>query len=121
MLKPFDPRQYLDLARDMARHSSDETVPRTAVGRAYYAVFLMAREAAHVHAAEQQQHQVIKTHLLKHDNAVGGAYGSLYDLRIEADYYLEPRDRANDDWARNWRYADRYASTVVEYLSKPPR
>lgn len=40
----FDWSKYLDLARELAQRGSDEAALRTAVSRAYYAVFCSARD-----------------------------------------------------------------------------
>jgi hypothetical protein len=40
----FDPNRFLGLERELAGNSDDEARLRTAVGRAYYSVFLQARE-----------------------------------------------------------------------------
>jgi len=40
----FDPRRYFVLAKDVLAASDDEAALRTALGRAYYAAFLVARE-----------------------------------------------------------------------------
>jgi hypothetical protein len=40
----FDPRQYLSLAENVLAARADEAALRSAVSRAYYAAFLVARE-----------------------------------------------------------------------------
>ena len=43
MTERFDPLAFLVLARELAGEGKDEAKLRTAVGRAYYALFLIAR------------------------------------------------------------------------------
>jgi len=38
----FNPNEFLRLANELARNTDDEASLRSAVGRAYYAVFLQA-------------------------------------------------------------------------------
>ena len=43
MSEPFEPASFLKVAKDLADQQPDEARLRTAVGRAYYSVFLLAR------------------------------------------------------------------------------
>lgn len=44
MIQLLDPLTFLDLARDLTQRDQKEASLRTAVNRAYYALFLIARE-----------------------------------------------------------------------------
>ena len=40
----FDPREYLELAKQSRSRAANEATDRAAIGRAYYAAFLVTRE-----------------------------------------------------------------------------
>lgn len=88
MTLPLDPRQFLMMASRVAEFR-DEASLRTAVGRAYYAAFLVAKEKTGVTRGERIHGLVI--------NAVASRPGfprparemeKLRRLRVAADYRL---------------------------------
>jgi hypothetical protein len=107
---PFDGRAFLDVAKDLAHDDATEAQVRTAIGRAYYAVFL-------AHAEEISKDLGIHPHALKHHtyedrhgliNEIGRVYNKpilnqyaekLYQWRIAADY--RPTNPAHSRQAPN--------------------
>jgi hypothetical protein len=115
MLKTFMPIDFLAVARDLANRSQDEATLRAAIGRAYYAVFLTARDKAHIQGTDGL-HVRVKNAIKTRDYIAAAAFKSLGDLRVEADYVTVTRDPTYQDWLANWRLADHYATELVEFL-----
>ncbi len=109
MPEPFQPQEYLEVARYLAAAPSGEARRRAAVSRAYYAIFLMVREKAHI-MGKESVHERTKNALAIKSFAAAGTYQTLRELRIHADYALKPGDPgydpAYDDWADNWENAE---------------
>jgi hypothetical protein len=118
MPNPFAPIRYLSLARELAAGTTDECKLRAAVGRAYYAVFLLARSVVNVLPVDRGVHEKVKQRLTSQNIVIGFTYGSLLELRVEADYHLTANDPGNADWALNWSNAEKYAADIVDYLEK---
>ena len=95
-MPPFDPGDFLTLARSLAsKPGATEAELRTAVSRAYYAVFLKARENL-VRLGRMSPTQsggdhgpVIAT-LRGHGGPHGDQLDKLRRNRGQADYQLEP-------------------------------
>jgi len=117
---PFAPALFLALARTLANQPTDEARLRTAVSRAYYAVFLTARDRLRVpgtgHAA------VLQATRASH-RAAGYQLDALYQLRVLADYNLDPADPTRTNWQTNWTRADALAARLMPLaaaLAPPP-
>lgn len=87
-------KAFLDVARELARGRS-EAHRRSAVSRAYYALFLKAREALRRwgwSVPQREAHRAVKLILLGSSDAavkdVGMALGQLAELRSKSDYDL---------------------------------
>ncbi len=52
----FDPREFLRIANQLAQHNDDEASLRSAVNRAYYSVFLLARQKVGISGRRQHVH-----------------------------------------------------------------
>ncbi len=116
---PFDPKGYVKVANDLGTAYTDEANLRVAVGRIYYGVFLLLRSEVNVAVGSQGQHKAVKDRIARKNLAIGSKYGSLYDLRIEADYYCDnPKDPANGDWSINWSQASSYATEILTFFNK---
>ncbi len=91
----FDPRDFLDLANQLLPdHRYDtRTRHRTAIGRAYYAAFLLVRkhlgEQGHSFAEVGQVHKDVINTAMTRNRAIGNKLQTLYRARIEADYLME--------------------------------
>lgn len=115
MADPFSPAEYLAVARSLAAQPPNEANLRTAVSRAYYAIFLIARDKAHI-SGKERLHELTKAAVQSRNFAAGGEYESLRQLRVQADYFLVPDDPAYRDWERNWQDAEHYAASLLRFL-----
>jgi hypothetical protein len=97
----FDPVRYLCLAVDLALSTEDEAKLRTAVGRAYYALHLLARENLAIRPSPKE-HRIERNLLGKQDPGAAQKMNSLEGWRIVADYQLLPSDPTRHNWQENW-------------------
>ena len=115
---PFDPSPLRELADQIADLEGDEEMKlRAAVGRTYYAVFLVAREKTSVVARENIHSQVVYQVKRRLSQIVGGKLDNLKQLREAADYEYPPADPSLQDWQANWRDARRLADQLLEKLA----
>ena len=112
----FDPNEFLRLAHAIARDSDDEARLRSAVGRAYYAVFLQARERLGLRGHRRKIHGLVIGRLKSVNRAAGDQLDKLETLRGEADYELEVQDPLHRDWRSNWASASSYAAYISRRL-----
>lgn len=116
MRQNFDPLLYLSLAREMAREGT-EVKYRTATGRAYYALFLLAREKSNVTGTEDVHKRVGAVVSNKVGYSITGSQlRALNRLRVEVDYCLAPSDPSLEDWARNWRDVEHLVDAILPKL-----
>lgn len=117
MITPFDPLAFLTVARELALLDREEARLRTAIGRAYYALFLIARERTGIRRRRNVHQRVI--------DAVRGRRGyrstadqldTLRRLRVVADYQLLPENSADRDWTRNWSRAQALVNRILPRL-----
>ena len=113
----FDPLQFLRLADEIATDDADEAALRTAIGRAYYAVFLLARKHTSVRGRHQAHHRV-REELGGHSSRLAALLGTMASYRDLADYDLQPVNQQRQDWQRNWRLVRKNANEVLDELSK---
>ena len=113
---PFDPQPLLTLARELAAGGT-ETHLRSAVNRAYYALFLLAREKAHLTGTETVHGRTIAAVKAKPGFwATGILLDELRHLRVEADYHLTPSDPDYSDWAHNWQETEWRVAKILPML-----
>jgi len=113
----FDPRLLIALARELASAGATEAGLRSAVNRAYYGVFLLARVKAHLTGTETVHGWTIAAIKAKPGFwATGVLLDELRRLRVEADYALTPGDPEYADWAANWREAEYRVSQILPKL-----
>lgn len=121
MPEPFHPAQFLEVARSLASAPSDEPRLRTAVSRAYYAMFLMVRDKAHL-TGKDSVHERAKIAVAGRSSAAGGTFQTLRELRTHADYVLRPGDPgydpAYDDWEDNWKNAEWCCASLLTFLDQ---
>ena len=92
MQTPLDPRAFLDLANALADAiAADEATLRTTVGRAYYSVFLQARDILGIRGRRNIHQRVIVA------------------------------DPLHRDWQVNWRQARGFAEHIAGRLSRLER
>lgn len=95
MPEQFHPQQYMEVARSLASAPANEPRLRAAVSRAYYAIFLMVREKAHI-MGKDSVHGRAKTAVASKSSAAGGTFQTLRELRTHTDYVLRPGDAGYD-------------------------
>lgn len=114
--QPLDPLEFLDLAQVLGSQEGEAEL-RTAVGRAFYAILLIAREKTGVRGRRKIYKRVRKT-LAKRRGylSTAGQLAKLARLRYVADYELLPESEADRDWARNWSTAQDLANHILPRL-----
>lgn len=117
MNQPFDPLEFLRLAQQLAGQGAGERELRTAVGRTYYALFLIARDRTGV-TARQGAHKAVRraVKVRRGHKSTASQLGSLQRLREVADYEELPADPSQRDWAANWQTVDTIATHILPRL-----
>ncbi len=117
MIQPFNPLAFLDIARELGNGDREEAKLRTAVGRAYYALFLIARDKTGITGRRAVHTRVINA-LKKRKNyrSTADQLDALRRLRTVADYELLPSDHANRNWPGNWSEAHALVDRVLPRL-----
>jgi len=95
----------------------DEAALRTAVGPAYYSVFLMARDRLGVTTTQGVHGEVIWA-LSRRNRRLADQMRYLLNLRIAADYQMTPENQGNQDWKSNWIRARRAVAIIQPLLSR---
>ena len=117
MIQPFDPLAFLDLARELGNGDREEAKLRTAVGRAYYALFLIARGKAGVTGRRDIHTRVINALKQRRKyRSTADQLDALRRLRAVADYQLLPDDPINRNWPGNWSRAHALVDRVLPRL-----
>jgi len=116
-MPPFDPAQFLRVAVSLAAQDMDEAALRTAVGRAYYSVFLVVRDKLGVTTTERVHGEVIRV-LARRNRKATDQMRYLLNLRIAADYQLTPEGLGNQDWKNNWIRAQGAVAIIQPLLSR---
>ena len=124
MEQPFDPEPLLRLAEELATPGEDgEEAPeiklRAAVGRAYYAVFHVARERTGVIDREGIHATVVYQVRRRYGHIVGEKQNRIKLMREVADYEFPPIDSAFSDWQKNWTDVRLLSAQVLEKLKNP--
>jgi hypothetical protein len=102
---PLNPEVFYQVARDLAARGRDEGEWRTAIGRAYYACYHLARLGCRRKWSwsppEQGRHRAVVRKLRQHhQHYLADHLSQLLNLREHADYDLDtPVDRALCDGA----------------------
>ena len=106
------PADFLTAAEKVAASASSEGDRRTAIGRAYYAAFLEAREKAGLSNTRESVHKEVADWIFAHvPGHTPQKFQSLHALRIRADY------RLNDTLAASaMNDAIRYSKQVIKAL-----
>lgn len=116
MVEPLEPLAFLRVAQELAREG-DEAALRTAIGRAYYALFLMARDKTGVTSTRAVHTEVIwAVRKRPGARAIVDQLDALRRLRIIADYQLLPDDPAMRDWPSNWIKAQALVNHLLPKL-----
>ena len=87
----FDPVDFYRFASWLYAKKADNTpteLCRVIIGRAYYAAFLAAREAAKVQGSGVGIHREVIAHWLQRDKKISNSLRNLKERREQADYML---------------------------------
>ena len=90
---------------------------RTAVGRACYAVFLVAPDRLGVVTSEKVHSEVIRL-LTRRDRKIGSQMFFLLNLRLTADYQMTPEQESRRDWQVNWQRAQDTALFLLPKIER---
>lgn len=118
---PFDPLEFYRLA-DHLLQSPSEAAYRTAISRAYYAVFLTIANTPAIQRVmpaasygEGSHIDVIHAVRRLHKYTIAVRLGELKELRGLADYNLVPNELFRD-WAKNWNDAQNLTEWLIAAL-----
>ena len=119
----FDPLDFSSLARTLAAGTTSEAVYRTAVGRLYYSLHLLARDRLGLTPTQLKKimkkmkkggsHKAVVHAVTTRDMATGGKLDRLRVLRIEADYFLQPSSAQFANWNANYQTAELIATQIL--------
>jgi len=86
----FDPVEFFNLARNLYKDALplDSALARTCINRAYYAAFLVARDASKNKSESSMIHTQIIDHYKKKNRQIGNKLSDLFIRRKKADYSL---------------------------------
>ena len=115
----FDPLEFLRVAENLVGGTPAERELRTATGRCYYALFLVARDRLQIKGKEKIHEVVINAvrHKSKH---LGDQLGKLRRYRVTADYDLSNTAPFMGDWVWNWGQARTLAAYIEPKLKALP-
>jgi hypothetical protein len=113
----FDPLAFLALAERLAESSHDESHLRTAVGRAYYALYLLARTKLGKKPGSGEKDNTMKA-LKKRDPSAESQLATLERLRVHADYLLEPVAPYDGTWDDNWSVTEKLVEEIRPKLEQ---
>ncbi len=84
----FNPSEFLLLAEELAEDEREAWL-RSAISRAYYGVFLIARDALNVTVRDGRAHRQTRERLMTHGKRMAFSLSLLHGLRKKADYVLD--------------------------------
>jgi hypothetical protein len=113
----FDPLHFLALARELGE-SDDENKLRTAAGRAYYAVYLIARDRLGVVQTNNAHAEVLTRLSRRGGTALQGQMFKLMTLRQVADYQLSPDEESCKNWKNNWIRQEKLAERLLPQIER---
>jgi uncharacterized protein (UPF0332 family) len=93
----FDPEGFLELAGQLLddKNYDTESKVRTAIGRAYYAAFLITQsKLENLGQSFDDEHRIhadVIKKLSARDGALGSKLNTLFDYRVDADYKMNSR------------------------------
>jgi hypothetical protein len=100
----YDITGFFEIAIELAADPSDEMRLRTAIGRAYYAAFLLARKAVGREWDDTPGCHTAVQHDIRRAN-IQEKLRTMHRLRKAADYEEVPQRPDQRNWVENWRRA----------------
>lgn len=117
MIQSFNPRELFDIAVQLGDNGTTEARLRSAINRAYYAVFWLARKKTGVSDRHDSHLKVVQSlKRMSGFNVEGDRLDAFRRLRGVADYDLVPQKASERDWERNWRKAKEFAQYLLQRL-----
>ena len=116
MFQKTDAEAIFQLAQELAASASesgDEIKLRSAVSRAYYAVFLLAREKTKVTSSTDVHAEVVRRVNRQYSTMTGDTLHKMKTRRNAADYEFPPSEEFRD-WKENWRFAESKGKFLLE-------
>ena len=89
----------------------DEYKLRSAVSRAYYSVFLLARHKTRINQPDNA-HSVVIGAVTRRSKNLGDALRELKEYRQSADYDFPPKDE-HKDWEKNWATVSKKSTNLI--------
>lgn len=115
----FDPEEFLHFATKLASSARDETDLRIAAGRAYYCMFLIARDRLGV-TTHNQAHSAVRNALSPRNRTAAGQLDKLRRARVTADYRLEDEYCGLDYWRKEWSKIETIVPVLLRHLKSIP-
>lgn len=93
----FDDQEFLDVARHLQFADSREGFQRSAISRAYYSAFLLARAFCREQGLIPQtgsgaDHRAVPNALMRYDDKLALELRKLHQLRTDADYSVRTQN-----------------------------
>jgi len=92
MVSQFDPKRFLEIAIYLKNEPNVDNIGsyRTAIGRAYYAAFLFAKDRTGKYFNKEKMHQAVRNYYKSISRAdIADKLNVLFDYRVDADYHLK--------------------------------
>lgn len=119
--KEFDPQEFWQLARALADDSEDEARLRTAIGRAYYAAFLVASTkappASGTAGRSPNRHIEVGKRICSYSSSAGAYLNGMREQRKHADYELTTPHLG---WRHAWNQQLRFMDRLMPVLRQMP-
>lgn len=124
MSRAFNPRKFLELGRTLLedrRYESDSRA-RTAIGRLYYAAFLVALQKLQqlgiaIQDNNKIHQEVIDTYMERGLSSIGNILDQLREKRVDADYHMMSEEVPLGK-CRGYALLSEQAITLVEQVKK---
>jgi hypothetical protein len=114
----FDPMEFYNLGLSLAASPGDECALRTATGRIYYALFLIARDRTYPGRQNITHVDVANAVKRRAGRAIGDKYKAIQRLRKVADYELTPVSQTDSNWNTNWAQVWSTAANILPHIRR---
>ena len=121
----FNPKKFLDLGKDLLadRDYDEDCRVRTAMGRIYYAAFLMAlkrlqREGIEIRDKTKIHQEVIDAYMDSGFTNIGDKLDQLRERRVDADYHMMAELVLNE--CRGYSEMSQLTIELIEQISVFP-